>query len=97
MKREEYISDETVIKRANAAVRIELEKNRALGVPAVIYDRESQIIYRENEDGTRTEVGKRMRTERYGERVSKDLRNCHNINSTTKEQEVSPCPRILIS
>lgn len=95
MKREEYMSDETVIKRANAAVRIELEKNRALGVPVVIYDRESQIIYRENEDGTRTEVGKRK--ERYGERVSKDLRNCHNINSTTKEQEVSPCPRILIS
>ena len=71
MKREEYISDETVIKRANAAVRIELEKNRALGIPAVIYDRKSQIIYRENEDGTRTEVGKRMRKERYSERVSK--------------------------
>ena len=35
MKREEYISDETVIKRANAAVRIELEKNRALGIPTV--------------------------------------------------------------
>lgn len=72
MKREEYISDEIVIKRANAAVRIELEKNRALGIPTVIYDRESQIIYRENEDGTRTEVGKRMRKERYSERVSKE-------------------------
>ena len=72
MKREEYISDETVIKRANAAVRIELEKNRALGIPTVIYDRKSQIIYREHEDGTRTEVGKRMRKERYGERVSKE-------------------------
>ena len=72
MKREEYISDETVIKRANAAVRIELEKNRALRIPTVIYDRKSQIIYRENEDGTRTEVGKRMRKERYGERVSKE-------------------------
>ena len=72
MKREEYISDETVIKRANAAVRIELEKNRALGIPTVIYDRKSQMIYRENEDGTRTEVGKRMRKERYGERVSKE-------------------------
>ena len=72
MRREEYISDETVIKRANAAVRIELEKNRALGIPTVIYDRESQIIYRENEDGTRTEVGKRMRKERYSERVSKE-------------------------
>ncbi len=72
MKREEYISDETVIKRANAAVRIELEKNRALGIPTVIYDRKSQMIYRGNEDGTRTEVGKRMRKERYGERVSKE-------------------------
>ena len=61
MRREEYISDETVIKRANEAVRIELEKNKALGIPVVIYDRESQIIYRENEDGTRTEVGRRMR------------------------------------
>ena len=72
MKREDYISDETVVKRANAAVRIELEKNKALGIPAVIYDRESQIIYLENEDGTRTEVGKRMRKGRYGERVSKE-------------------------
>lgn len=67
MKREEYISDETVIKRANEAVRIELEKNKALGVPLVVYDRESQIIYRENDDGTRTEVGRRRRKERYSE------------------------------
>ncbi len=70
MQRAEYISDENVIKRANAAVKIELEKNKALGVPAVVYDRESQIIYRENEDGTRVEVGKRMRRERYSERVA---------------------------
>ena len=72
MKREDYISDETVVKRANAAVRIELEKNKALGIPAVIYDRESQIIYQENEDGTRIEVGRRMRKERYSERISKE-------------------------
>lgn len=71
MKREDYISDETVVKRANEAVRIELEKNKALGIPVVIYDRESQIIYRENSDGTRTEVGRRMRKERYSERISK--------------------------
>ena len=44
MKREEYISDETVIKRANAAVRIELEKNRALRIPTVIYDRK-RVFY----------------------------------------------------
>lgn len=71
MKREDYISDETVIKRANEAVRIELEKNRALGIPVIVYDRESQIIYRENEDGTRIEVGSRVRKERYSERISK--------------------------
>lgn len=44
MKREEYISDETVIKHANAAVRIELEKNRALRIPTVIYDRK-RVFY----------------------------------------------------
>lgn len=71
MKREDYISDETVIKHANEAVRIELEKNKALGVPVVIYDRKSQIIYQENDDGTRIEVGRRMRKERYSERISK--------------------------
>lgn len=71
MRREDYISDEAVIKRANEAIRIELEKNRALGVPVVIYDRKSQIIYQENGDGTRKEVGRRMRKERYSERISK--------------------------
>ncbi len=70
MKREEYISDETVVKRANAAVRIELEKNKALDIPIVVYDRETQIIYQEGSDGTRTEVGRRMRKERYSERVA---------------------------
>lgn len=80
MRREDYISDEAVIKRANEAVRIELEKNRALGIPVVIYDRESQIIYRENNDGTRAEVGRRMRKERYSERTSKEAGDCYFAN-----------------
>ena len=32
MKREDYISDETVVKRAKEAVRLEIEKNKALRV-----------------------------------------------------------------
>ena len=32
MKREEYIPDEAVVKRANAAVKIELEKKKALDI-----------------------------------------------------------------
>ncbi|MDE5747109.1 MAG: hypothetical protein K2I21_05980 [Acetatifactor sp.] len=71
MKREEYISDEMVVKRVNEAVRIELEKKRALDVPIVTYDRETQTIYQENSDGSRVEVGRRMRMGRYSERVAK--------------------------
>lgn len=71
MKREEYISDDMVVKRVNEAVRIELEKKKAMDVPVFIYDRETQIIYQENSDGSKVEVGKRMRKERYSERISK--------------------------
>ena len=71
MRREEYISDEMVVKRVNEAVRIELEKKRALDVPIVTYDRETQIIYQENSDGSKVEVGRRMRRGRYSGRVAK--------------------------
>lgn len=69
MKREEYITDDAVVKRVNAAVRIELEKKRAMDIPIVIYDRETQIIYKENSDGSRVEVGRRMRKGRYSEHI----------------------------
>lgn len=72
MKREEYITDEAVVKRVNAAVRIELEKKKAMDIPAVVYDRKTQMIYHENSDGTRVEVGKRMRKGRYSERIAKE-------------------------
>ncbi len=71
MKREEYISDEAVVKRANAAVKIELEKKKVLDIPVVVYDGETQTIYHENSDGTRVEIGKRMRKGRYSERIAK--------------------------
>lgn len=60
-----------VEKRVNEAVRIELEKKRALDVPIVTYDRKTQMIYQENSDGSRVEVGRRMRRERYSECVAK--------------------------
>jgi ribosomal protein S8 len=71
MKKKEYISDEEVIKRANAAVKIELEKKKAMDIPVAIYDRKTQIIYQVNSDGSKTEVGKRIRKGRYSERTSK--------------------------
>ncbi len=71
MRRGDYISDEAVVKRANEAVRIELEKKRALDIPVVVYDSETQTIYHENTDGSRVEIGKRMWKERYSERIAK--------------------------
>lgn len=35
-----------------------------MGIPAVLYDREKQIIYQEKDDGTKTEVGRRIRNTR---------------------------------
>lgn len=70
VKREEYISDEQVVKRANAAVRIELEKKKAMDVPVAVYDRKTQTIYQLNSDGSKTEMGKRIRKGRYSERVT---------------------------
>ena len=47
----------------------ELEKKKALNIPIVVYDRETQMIYHENNDGTRVVVGEKMRKGRYSERV----------------------------
>lgn len=68
MKREEYITDENVVKRANAAVRIEIEKKRALDIPIVVFDRKTQEIYEVNGNGERRVIGKRLREGRYSER-----------------------------
>ncbi len=37
----DYITDEQVVKRANAAVGLEIEKLKALGAPVIIYDRKN--------------------------------------------------------
>ena len=71
MKRGDYISDDAVVKRANAAVWLELEKKKVLDIPVGVYDSGTQTIYHEANDGTRVEIGKRMRKERYSERVAK--------------------------
>ena len=72
MNREEYISDSQVVKRANAAVKIELEKKKALDIPIAVFDRKTQMIYQQNSDGTRTAVGERIRKGRYSERTAKE-------------------------
>lgn len=69
---QDYITDEQVIKRANAAVELEIEKLKVLDAPVIIYDRKRQVVVRRNSDGTEVEVGKRLRKGRYSERVTKE-------------------------
>lgn len=70
MKREEYISDEQVVKRANAAIKIELEKKKVMGMPIAVYDRKTKTVYQVNSDGSRTELATRIRKGRYSERIT---------------------------
>lgn len=70
MKRRDYISDELVVKRAQAAVKIELEKKKALNVSAIIYDPKTKQIYQLNSDNSKTLIGERLKKGRYSERKS---------------------------
>lgn len=71
MKREEYITDSQVVKLAKEAVRLEIEKQLALDNSIAVYDGNSQKIYKENSDGSRTLVGERIRKGRYSEQIRK--------------------------
>jgi hypothetical protein len=72
MEQKKYITDEQVVKRANAAVRLEIEKLKALDAPVIVYDREKQAVLQYNNDGSVIEVGKRLRKGHYSERVGKE-------------------------
>lgn len=69
MERENYISDEQVVKRANAAVKLAIDKKKITETPIVIYDRKAKTICHLNSDGTQTVVSTRKTVGRYSERV----------------------------
>ena len=62
------ISDDQVVKRANAAVRLELEKRKARNQPIAGFDRKAQKVYMQDSDGTIIESSERLRRGRYSER-----------------------------
>lgn len=61
-----------MVKRANVAIELEIEKLKAIDAPVIVYDRKKQVIIRRNNDGTETEVGKRLWKGRYSERITKE-------------------------
>lgn len=69
MDRENYIPDDQVVKRANAAVKIAIERKKVIETPIVIYDRKTKEICKLNADGTRFVIGERKTVGRYSERI----------------------------
>lgn len=63
------ITDTMVVKRVNAAVKIALEKNKAMDIPSIVYDRKTQKIYEIRSNGERVVVADRVLKGRYSERA----------------------------
>ncbi|MDE7247086.1 MAG: hypothetical protein K2N43_04295 [Lachnospiraceae bacterium] len=68
----DYITDEQVVRLANTAIELEIEKLKAIEAPVIVYDRKKQVVIKRNNDGTEIEVGKRLRKGRYSERIAKE-------------------------
>ncbi len=64
------ITDEQVVQRANAAVKLELEKLKVLDVPIYVYDRKRHAVIRQNSDGTEVVAGECLKKGHYSERVA---------------------------
>lgn len=66
-----YITDKEVVKRARAAVRLAIEKKKAIGAPIIAYDSDKREIYQLEPNGKRTVLrkidGKKNYCELYGE------------------------------
>ena len=69
MEKENDILDEQLVKRANASVKLAIEKKKITGAPIVVYDRKTKAICRLNPDGTYHVVSKRNTVGRYSERI----------------------------
>lgn len=70
--RDEYIRDEQVVRRARAAVNLEIKKLEAMDIPVSVYDSSTGKIYSEKKDGKKVQIGIRLRKGRYSERISKE-------------------------
>ena len=60
------ISDKEVVERVKSAVKIDIEKKKAMNVPVAVYDTETGNVYAEYNDGTKILMGSRIKKGSYG-------------------------------
>lgn len=61
------ISDKDVVKRVKSAVKIDMEKRKAMNAPIAVFDAESGNVYAQYNDGTRVLIGSRIKRGGYSE------------------------------
>lgn len=61
------ISDKDVVKRVKSAVKIDMEKRKAMNAPIAVFDAESGNVYAEYSDGTRVLMGNRIKRGGYSD------------------------------
>lgn len=62
--------DSILVKKARLAVKLELQKKRALGLPIARFNPKTKEVYMENPDGSITPMGSTAEQGQYGERLN---------------------------
>lgn len=64
------ITDADVVKRIKSAIKIDIEKRKAMNAPIAVYDPETGNVYAEYSDGKKIFMGNKIRRGSYGEQNS---------------------------
>lgn len=73
MSKKEYeydntrITDADVVKRIQSAVKIDIEKRKAMNAPIAVYEPETGNVYAEYSDGKRILMGSKIKRGSYSE------------------------------
>ncbi|MBQ8004447.1 MAG: hypothetical protein IJ299_05075 [Oscillospiraceae bacterium] len=64
------ITDADVVKRVKSAVKIDIEKKKAMNAPVAVFDAKDGKVYAEYSDGRRILMGNRIKRGNYGDHVN---------------------------
>ena len=64
------LTDEEVVGRVKAAVKLAIEKQEAMGIDIVRYDPKKSCLYIQNPDGTRKIVKENVKRVKYSDNAS---------------------------
>ena len=70
MFKEKELTDEEVVGRVKAAVKLAIEKQEAMGIDIARYDPENCCMYVLNPDGTRKIIKENVKRVKYSEQTS---------------------------